>query len=191
MSTSGGQEGAASVVTNTAAGAATGFAVGGPVGAVVGGVIGFVSGVIGFGCSQKRRKAAKLKRQVRAINNVLLRRQAIVEYIAASAVSQVGIIGSGAGTGRSSGGFGVQASARTQVKSNLKVNRELYRRGEKIGKLEQQAASKQMISEGIMSAYQGVGGAYGAVGLDKPPVQKAVPKFSVNQAGEFVKSFPG
>lgn len=189
MSSSAGTEGVASAAGSIGAGAAAGAMVGGPVGAAVGAAIGAVAGAFGLGASRAKRKAAKLKRQVRALNNVILRREAIVEYIAVSASLQVGIIGSGAGTGRSSGGFGVLASSRTQVAANLKSNKILYQKGTKIDKLERRAQKNSLIQSGIMEGFEAAAGVYGKGGFGGP-TKKVVPRYSVNEAGYFQKSFP-
>lgn len=187
---SAGSEGIASAGSTVAQGAAMGAMVGGPVGAAVGGVVGAVAGIFGIGSSKRKRKAARLKRQAAALQNVQLRRQAIVEYIQAQSVAVVGLAGSGAGTGRSSGVGGVQASLRTQVGSNLKLNSELYQRGTRIDELDRKAAKGSMIQSGIMTAFEGLVNAGGLDFLNSPKKPTIYGSFEQNYARQDIGTLP-
>lgn len=153
---SAGTEGVVSAGTSIAEGAAIGAAVGGPVGAVIGTGVGAIAGAFGFSSSKKKRKARRLARQSRQIQNLILRKNMVVEYVQTSAMSAVAAVGSGAGTQNTSSTLGVLSSLQTQALSNLKVNTELFKRNESITKLTEQAEKLSAIQSGIMSAFQGV-----------------------------------
>lgn len=147
-----------SIVSGVSSGAAAGAAIGaagGPIGAgagaLIGGAVGIVAGAFGFGSSKKKRKARKLAKQSRAIQNLILRKGLVVDYIQQQAIAEVSAVASGAGTQNSSGINGVMASLMAQTKSSLKVNSELFSRNESIVKLEAQAEKMSAIQSGIGS----------------------------------------
>lgn len=161
---SAGTEGVVSAGSSIAEGAAVGAMVGGAPGAIIGAGVGAIAGAFGFGSSKKKRKARRLARQSRQIQNLILRKNLVVEYVQASAVAAVNAQASGAGTQKTSSVLGVLSSIQTQALSNLKVNTELFKRSEKIEKLSEQAEKASAIQSGIMSAFSAVGNALAPFG---------------------------
>lgn len=151
--------------TSVIGGAASGFAVAGPVGAVIGGAVGLVAGAFGIGSNKKKRKARRLAAQSRAIQNLILRKGLVVDYVQSSAVAAVGAVASGAGTQNTSGSMGVLSSLQTQALSALKVNTELFKRNESVIKLNEQAEKMSAISSGIMSAASSAGSLLASPGM--------------------------
>jgi gas vesicle protein len=166
---SAGTEGAVSAGTSIAEGAAIGTAIMPGIGTAIGAGIGAIAGAFGFGSSKKKRKARKLAKQSRAIQNLILRKNMVVEYTVASAMAAVGGEASGAGTQKTSTTLGVLSSLQNQAISNLKVNTELFNRNEKIEKLKEEADKLSGIQAGIMGAFQGVAGAMAPLGGGKLP----------------------
>lgn len=161
---SAGSEGAVSAGSSIAEGAAIGTVIAPGIGTAIGGAIGAVAGAFGFGAAKKKRKARKLARQSRQIQNLILRKNLVVEYVQASAVTAVNAQASGAGTQKTSSTLGVLSSLQTQALSSLKVNTELFKRSEKITSLQESAEKASAIQSGIMSAFSAVGSAMGPFG---------------------------
>lgn len=181
--------GGTSVIGGAGAGAAIGAeigALGGPIGivggAVIGGAVGLVAGAFGIGSNKKKRKARKLAAQSRAIQNLILRKGLVVDYIQSSAVAAVGAVASGAGTQNTSGSMGVLSSLQTQALSALKVNAELFKRNESVIKLQEQAEKLSAISSGIMSAGQAAGSFLASPGMDWGKAA-TTPKYVGNPTG--------
>lgn len=161
---SAGTEGVVSAGSSVAEGAAIGTMIAPGVGTAVGAAVGAIAGAFGFGSSKKKRKARRLAKQSRQIQNLILRKNMVVEFVQASAVAAVNAQASGAGTQKTSSTLGVLSSLQTQALSNLKVNTELFNRNEKITKLQEQAEKMSAIQSGIMSAVNAVGSAMAPFG---------------------------
>jgi gas vesicle protein len=135
-------------------------------GAIIGGTLGAIGGVFGFGSSKKKRKARRLAKQSRAIQNLILRKGVVTDYVQQEAVAAMSGVASGAGTQSTSGVSGVMTSLQVQARSALKVNQELFRRNESIQKLEAQAAKYDALQSGIGSLISSAGSFLSSGGID-------------------------
>jgi gas vesicle protein len=129
------------------------------IGTAIGAGIGAIAGAFGLKSSKKKRKARKLAKQARAIQNVILRKNMVVEYVQASANAAVAAEASGAGTQKTSSALGVLSSLQTQAVSGLKVNTELFNRNESAIKLQDEAEKLSAIQSGILSTFRAAGSA--------------------------------
>lgn len=122
-------------LSGAAQGAAAG-SVAGPIGAAVGGVIGGVTGLVG---GKKRKKANKLKKQLAKLTKFVARKELLQQSKLQYAAANNAIVQSGAGTERSSGGFGVLASISSQRNNAIRQDNYAIKRSNKIASLENQA----------------------------------------------------
>lgn len=135
------------MATDTAQGAVGGFAAGAKlgsvipgVGTVIGGVVGaVVGGVFGGASSRKKKKAARLSREINAIQRMTARRATIVEAIQAGSMAAISAQSDGFDPQGTSSAIGIQQSVYAQAQSNLKTESMVYNRQMKIASLLKQA----------------------------------------------------
>ncbi len=164
-----GEQGAgagAGATKGAAAGATVGTAIvpgiGTAIGAVVGAVVGGVVGLVGGG---KRHAANKLKKQVSKLNRFVARKELLQQSRIQQAQASSAIVNSGAGTERSSGGFGVLASITSQRNAGVRQANFVSSRTGKIQKLE--SAANRI--EGYVDAAASIASTVGSVSSQFKP----------------------
>lgn len=177
-------------VAGAAQGAAAGAAVGSVVpvigtaiGAVVGGIVGGVAGLFG---GKKRKKAKKYRNELKKLQKFVARKELLQQsQFQASDVSNV--VGQvGAGTERSSGGFGVISSVASQRGDAIKQSNFSQKRTSRIAKLEEQANAIEGYISAASSITESVAGGLGKLGGGKkppsgePPIGSSLPPIPSN-----------
>lgn len=167
--------------SGAAQGAAAGFLVGGPWGAAIGGVIGGVSGLVG---GKKRKKAKKYKKELLKFERFVARKELLLQSRRQEAEASNAIAQAGAGTERSSGGFGVMGSIASQRANAIRESEFGIKRQDKIKKLEERANQ----IEGLIGAASSLTSTYeSSFGKTKEVVPQT--PFPTNYGGEIPTNF--